>query len=450
MRLPNSKDMSTEQKRVYLNAPLDGEILVSGPPGTGKTVIAFLRAETLARKKQSVTVIMYNRVLQTYTKNATSESDVNVNTRDSWLWNWWEHLAIPSTEKFELDCPFSEKDKAKELGARWDKIRKKWWVKKEILDANPSLFSRWSPRAARMELPTLDDTWTYDWSGMAMAALTSHSSGSLSKETLNWGSLIIDEAQDFPKEMYTFFALLKGRVFKEEKQEAPSITILADENQRLNAELNSTISEIRKALTIPADREYKLSRNYRNTRPIAALAKEFYVGLPSGVPVMPQKDGDTPILFEGGELRESVDFMARYARNHDNEQIGVIVQSDKIRKKVFNKLRHALSDSSVGVQTYGSKDPAHSDASSLKLDDGGWVAVVNKQSCKGLEFDAVFLPELQVVSMDASSLDHFKMEMYVMCSRARTYLALMYSNEGESSPQFLDYLPQDGQLLERI
>ena len=450
MRLPNSKDMSTEQKRVYLNAPLDGEILVSGPPGTGKTVIAFLRAETLARKKQSVTVVMYNRVLQTYTKNASSESDVNVKTRDSWLWNWWEHLAIPGTEKFELDCPFSEKDKAKELGARWDKIRKKWWVKKETLNANPSLFSRWSPSAARMELPTLGDTWTYDWDGMAMAALTSHSSGSLSKETLHWGSLIIDEAQDFPKEMYTFFAILKGQVFKKDKQEAPSITILADENQRLNADLNSTISEIRKALSIPAEREYKLARNYRNTRSIAALAKEFYVGLPSGVPDMPQKGGDTPVLFEGVELRESIDFMARYARNHDNEQIGVIVQSDKIRKKVFNKLQHALRDSSVGIQTYGSKDPAHNDASSLKLDEGGWVAVVNKQSCKGLEFDAVFLPELQVVSMDASSIDQFKMEMYVMCSRARTYLALMYSNEGESSPQFLDYLPQDSQILERI
>lgn len=449
MRLPNSKDMSTEQKRVYLNAPLDGEILVSGPPGTGKTVIAFLRAETLARKKQSVTVVMYNRVLQTYTKNATSESDVNVKTRDSWLWNWWEDLAIASKEEFELDCPFSEKDKAKELGAHWKKSRKKWWVKKEKLDANPSLFSRWSPRAARMELPLLRP-WVYDWAGMAVAVLANHSCGSLSKETLHWGSLIIDEAQDFPKEMYTFFALLKESIFKEEKQEAPSITILADENQRLNAEVNSTISEIRKALTIPAEREYKLTRNYRNTRSIAALAKEFYVGLPSGVPDMPQKGGDTPVLFEGSELRESIDFMARYARNHDNEQIGVIVQSDRIRKNVYNKLKHALSDSSVGVQTYGSKDPAHNDASSLKLDDGGWVAVVNKQSCKGLEFDAVFLPELQSVSMDASSIDQFKMEMYVMCSRARTFLALMYSNEGESLPQFLDYLPRDSQILERI
>ena len=33
--------MSKEQKDIYLNSPLTGNILISGAPGTGKTVIAF-------------------------------------------------------------------------------------------------------------------------------------------------------------------------------------------------------------------------------------------------------------------------------------------------------------------------------------------------------------------------------------------------------------------------
>ncbi len=43
MKLPNSTQMSKEQKDIYLNSPLTGNILISGAPGTGKTVIAFLR-----------------------------------------------------------------------------------------------------------------------------------------------------------------------------------------------------------------------------------------------------------------------------------------------------------------------------------------------------------------------------------------------------------------------
>lgn len=455
MRLPNSKDMSAEQKKVYLKAPLDGAILVSGPPGTGKTVIAFMRAETFARKKQSVTVAMYNRVLQTYTKNASSNPDINVQTLHSWLWHWWRQLRVPSAPdsvaRFDLDCPFREKDQAKAAGARWDGRRKKWWVSKEAFESKKDVFARWSPKPAPMEIPTVDDAWTHDWSSMSLGLLSAARNGDVVKDAIHWGHLIIDEAQDFPKEMFAFFSLLSGQVFQSDGKAAPSLTIFADENQRLNPDNNSTILEIRKALNMTDSREYKLSRNYRNTKPIAKLARTFYVGLQTGIPDMPEETGDIPILFEGRDISETIQYLARYARSHDNEQIGVIVQQNKMRKRVFNKLDHALRGSSSRVQTYASNDSHHGDASGLELDEGGWVTVINKQSCKGLEFDAVFLVELQEVAMDPGSVDQFKMDMYVMCSRARTSLGLMYTNEGDSTPQFLEHLPTENDgLVERI
>ena len=69
------------------------------------------------------------------------------------------------------------------------------------------------------------------------------------------------------------------------------------------------------------------------------------------------------------------------------------------------------------------------------------MTVINQQSCKGLEFDAVFIPEIQSVSIDESNLDVFKMNMYVMCSRARVSLCLLYSSTGEDLPRIIKYLP---------
>ena len=53
MRMPNSTEMSKEQKDIYLNAPLTGNIIITGPPGTGKTVIAFLRATSITAMKNN-------------------------------------------------------------------------------------------------------------------------------------------------------------------------------------------------------------------------------------------------------------------------------------------------------------------------------------------------------------------------------------------------------------
>ena len=67
--------------------------------------------------------------------------------------------------RFDLDCPFSQKDDAKALGARWDPTNKTWYVPADK-DLRP--FRRWVPgahlRVVRRRLP---DTarrvlhWTY-------------------------------------------------------------------------------------------------------------------------------------------------------------------------------------------------------------------------------------------------------------------------------------------------
>ena len=48
--------------------------------------------------------------------------------------------------KFYLECPYDEKDDAKELGAWWDGDKKKWYVPAGM-DERP--FERWFPATAR-------------------------------------------------------------------------------------------------------------------------------------------------------------------------------------------------------------------------------------------------------------------------------------------------------------
>ena len=46
-------------------------------------------------------------------------------------------------KKFYINCPYSEKDLAKTLGARWDADAKKWFVPEGL---NRNTFKRWWPK----------------------------------------------------------------------------------------------------------------------------------------------------------------------------------------------------------------------------------------------------------------------------------------------------------------
>jgi len=50
--------------------------------------------------------------------------------------------------RINLNCPYSEKDDAKSLGARWDPARKVWYIE-DVEDLTP--FARWIPILGRMK-----------------------------------------------------------------------------------------------------------------------------------------------------------------------------------------------------------------------------------------------------------------------------------------------------------
>ena len=362
MKLPSYQALSKEQDRIN-SLPLDGRFLVTGPPGTGKTVMALYRASLLKRSRRASKILMYSRLLSQYTASAVSELllDGSAETYHRWFFGFFcstYRQRPPQVSKFHYD--FGQ-------------------ALKIIVAAPP-------------QPGTVPD-------------------------------LIVDEGQDLPKEFYALTRIL-----------TQNVAVFADENQRITDQ-QSTIREIRAFGGF--DDPVRLTRNYRNTREIAALAAHFYTGLATGIPDPPERSGEVPVMRHYSSPRDAIDTITVFERNNPNLEIGVFVPNRDVQQRIVKGLDGRTRNP---VQFYlggqGARGPT------LSFDRPG-ITVVNYPSAKGLEFDAVFIPEIQDMAGDLDGPDP-RMRLYVLISRAREYLEVSYSGSGD--PASLRLFPR--QLLE--
>jgi DNA helicase IV len=146
LNLPTYDQLSRDQLDV-LTLPTAGSYLITGPPGSGKTVMAILRAQALKREYgEDAILLMYGNLLSQYTQAATAELGVDstVKTFHSWFPTWY--------------------------------------------------------KGVYGKAPDMVDKWTFDWPKIIAVIGTRPAPEQLKKH------LIVDEGQDMPKE---FFALLR-------------------------------------------------------------------------------------------------------------------------------------------------------------------------------------------------------------------------------------------------
>ena len=361
-------DTLSEEHDDILALPLDTSCLVTGPPGTGKTVMAIYRASILHRSGRRPQLLMYGRLLSSYTKAAIGKLEIDgaVSTYHRWFSQFWRRC----------------------YGGKPPELR----------------------------------PWIFDWSSCLDKIIDDPPAASERRHFL------IDEGQDMPSDFYLLLKLI-----------SESLTVFADENQRITDQ-QSTLAEIRAATGI---REIlKLTRNYRNTRPIAEFAKSFYTGLPSGIPELPPESarGERPFLIAHEKLHQAIEFIRNYENNHRDHSIGILLERKWQVKQFYNRLQEKTRNP---VQVYLSSD--RRDASTYPEIDfaGPGIKLLTHRSAKGLEFDTVFLPELQELIGDPQA-DDVRMRFYVMSSRAKKVLGLMYTGDG--TPRFVQALPP--QLIE--
>ena len=365
MRLPTYQELSKEQLEIY-NLPLKGNYLVTGPPGTGKTVMALYRAQMYAKSSLKPQLLMFNNTLKDYTRRGTSGLNIDgfVETFHRWFW-----YAYP----------------------------------------------RWSGGGRAPEIKR----WVYDWRQI-MPVLVSAS-------IKDKPAMLVDEGQDLPPELYTALTFI-----------AEHTTVFADENQRITERHNSTLRDIRANARIKHDDEMLLTRNYRNSQEIAKLARCFYAGLPTGMPDLPERSGEKPVVKRTGNMADAADFITRYERINAHESIGVLVPDTTMQREMLRLLR--ARDTKNKVQFY-SWD--HRRDSNLDFSKPG-IQLLCYESAKGLEWDTLFLPELQAFPHDLDNV-LTKMSLYVMLSRPRHHLHLLFS--GRDTPPLLRLLPDD--LIEK-
>jgi DNA helicase II / ATP-dependent DNA helicase PcrA len=387
--LPNIEDLSKEQERVRL-LPKEGCHLIVGGPGTGKSVVALMRARRHHRASanrsngpQDYVFLVYNRLLLEASRELM---DGGVNAHP-WI----------------------------------------GWFKSVFRDA------------LKQPCPTLNgQAFALDWQTIGRVIA---SAADLPKPLTPF--VIIDEGQDMPPPFYHALAELGFEHF----------FVVADQNQQITTE-HSTIRQIANALDIDAQERIVLTENYRNAYPVARLALAFCVGDPaSPCTRLPptQRSAETPWLVDyGPDCRwGSDDVVVRILKAADRDParlLGIITPDNETRIRWLNALRShpvELDHGRPRIVTYATGD----DQGDLRFSEGG-IFLINAQSAKGLEFDWVLLADIdryQCHPDDKNQLDDLRRRFYVMVSRAREQVVLLRQSRRPCPVNAI--LPTDQEVL---
>ncbi|MCF7454839.1 DNA/RNA helicase domain-containing protein [Vibrio sp. A1-1] len=383
-KLPLLSQLTKEQQRI-LRLPLDGQHIVVGAPGTGKSVIALHRLAKYNNGKKPL-FLTFNHVLQ-HSAVSLDKTASNFDTAMSFIYK----IQYELTNEFMPVCePTITQKKVREISPDYEKL-------KMIFE------SHYDDYQSKNEI--------YD--------------------------IVIDEGQDLPIGYYESLMHLGFENF----------FVVADQNQQITLD-NSSRRDLETVFDIETSKVHELTQNHRNTGPIAKLAQHFYTDRASPLPQLPNKPSiDTPTLINYTSVQKCVENILREADNGPGKLIGVIVPSEVKREDYVKKLASAeLPNRRNGtpvVSTYSSNQKqGHVN---IPFDQGGIVVLCDK-SVKGIEFDTVYviLDGLQVYNGDETAI---KKRLYVMFSRAIDKLFIMQSDALTNN--ITPLLPTDETILKR-
>ncbi len=363
--------------------PKTGQHLIIGGPGTGKSVLALLRSRRHHQDKDGYVFLVYNHLL---------------------------HQASRQLCEGQLS------------GEQWQR----WFLQS---------LNKLKPGCKVPKLPPIPDGWQeIDW-----AQLPKLIEELPQCPASSWPFLIIDEGQDMPPAFYDALINLG----------AESFYVVADQNQQIVPDKNSTRQDIQNCLGVAVSDVIELRENYRNTHAIARLARTFYTGDPASPP--PDLPKETPSVkrpllygYDPARFAEIIQRILKQAGNHPDKLFGIIAPNNAVRERYYHALKKSnclLDHGPPRIETY-----AKNKKTQVHFNEGG-ILVINAQACKGLEFDTVFLADINRYACHPNNLDITKRLFYVMVARAKEHIILL-KEAGRPCP-IETILPQDPDILER-
>ncbi|MFF5589356.1 DEAD/DEAH box helicase [Streptomyces hygroscopicus] len=357
MRIPSLLDLEIEQHAV-VDLPLHGSHVITGAPGSGKTVLAVYRAWVLATAGRKVTLFTRSNPLHQYLAQLAPDltEDFKVTTYHRWIRDFWRG-------RFGADPPQTD-----------------------------------------------DEGWCYDWIDMQRDCVL--------RGVRSTAHLVIDEGQNLPLGFYQLCRVL-----------GLGVTVFADENQRIGDE-ESTLSEICRCLGVRAD-PLVLWENRRNSREIAMLASEFCLKDWGKTPT-PTRVGRTPTVLKVPSLKYFLAGICQYFNAHPERSIGIVCRSTRLLRDVQSGLTHLGLAKHTQAYAYG-------DRYRNAVDFSMPISIVSTGSMKGLEFDSVFVPDLDAYTEDPTSVDA-RLRLFVLCTRARE--DLHFAHRSPCEPAILSRVPE--------
>ena len=383
--LPGIHDLNKDQDEA-LALPLEGQHLIVGGPGTGKSVVALLRTRRLAENNRTYRTLVYNRLLDQSNRHLFgSDQTLSADTWDSWFRDIYKHFfgAVP-THKPDKPGGYPPID--------WEAVER--------------------------QVQSLDNI--------------KNQSGRF---------LVIDEGQDMPPAFYRTLTDLGFEDFYVAADQNQQIH--PDECSSRQDIENSLAIEPGSTLELKAN-----YRNTRPVALLAQRFYPDDPASPK--PDLPdlKPAAATPELWTYGgantvTLAEIAENILRLSDRNSHKLIGIITPDNKVREKFMDALLTAnpkLDNGKPPIRTYVSGQQELPD-----FGQGG-LMVINAQSCKGLEFDTAILADIDQhqPKHDPHAL---KARFYVMVARAREQVILLRT--GSVCPVVDGLLPTNPTILSR-